>query len=746
MRRLTTAPELEAIIGTPSPAVLMKQIDALDDGCRRVLASAPVAGFGFRDAANVPHTTFIGGQRGFAHMNSPTRIAFDLPSGHPAPKPGSGVSLVFLLPGVGETLRLNGSVAERGVGQVVVAVEEAYVHCARSILRSGLWNAARAAPATSGANAHVASNDETGPLRTTAVAGFLASSPFAVVSSWDSKGSSDTSPRGDHPGFLRILDGHTLVIPDRRGNQRTDTLHNLLMCDQISVAAVVPGRDDVLHVRGTAYATDDAALLSTMALAGKAPQLALVIRVERADVLANEAVQASNLWLASTHLDRSDAPDLMGMAAQHLARNKGRGVKATALRLLGSTLGAFPAAIRRLIDFGYRKGLADEGYEQPAAFETKASSNLGALGARVVRVAAVIRETADAVTLLLEDPSGAPFLFKTGQYFTLCVEIEGERVRRAYSASSVPGEARLALTIKRVPGGRCSSHVNESARPGDRLEIIGPSGTFCIESDASARRDLVLIAGGSGITPMMSITRTVLAKEPNSRVALLYGNRSETDIIFAASLAALRDQYGERFTLRHVLEKPPADWSGGSGLLDEATLREELMRLAPMPHARFFVCGPEPMMRGARRMLTSIGVAAERIHEERFSSPRGGARRKRVTARQLPMIVEQGGRRIGAVDVPAGKTLLEAGLDAGLPMPFSCTMGNCGECRVALVRGEVEMDDPNTLTAEERARGFILTCVARPLSPTTIEIEAAETTNAQTHRVDTANTDGGRAR
>ena len=708
--RLKTAHELESIVGTPNPAVRMKQLDALDDGCRRVLAHAPVAGFGYRDDDGVPHTTFVGGPRGFMRVESPTRLVFDLPPERPIPSPGSGVSFVFLLPGVGETLRLNGTLAERSATRVVITVQEAFVHCARCILRSGLWQTPRTAPLA-------VPREGDGPLCATPVAAFLAASPFAVVSTWDAAGQSDTSPRGDEPGLLHVHDGWTLVIPDRRGNQRTDTFHNLLGCDRISIAAVVPGRDDVLHIRGTAHATDDRALLSTMALPGKVPQipqLALIVRVEHARLAANDALRTSKLWRASARVDRAAVPDLMGLATQHLAQSKDRGVQATLLRLVGRLVGAFPGPFRRLIDFGYRKGLADEGYGASAP-ETRAG-----LGARSVRVAEVIRETADAVTLVLEDPSGAPFVFQAGQYFTLLVEIDGERIRRAYSASSLPGAPRLSLTVKRVTGGRCSSYVNEKIVSGAQLGLLGPSGSFCVQG--SAPRELVLIAGGSGITPMMSIARSVLMNEPQIRVALLYGNRGEADIIFAAALNQLRAEYGERFTLRHVLQNPPPGWTGGAGLLDEATVRREVTALAPSPSARFFVCGPEPMLHGARNALLGLGISTERIHEERFSPPRTGQPGKR-TVRTLPMIVEQRGRRIGAVDVPAGKTLLEAGAEQGLPLPFSCAMGNCGECKVKLMRGDVDLDEPNTLTSEERAQGFILTCVARPRSPVTIEVE-----------------------
>ncbi|WP_437546058.1 pyridoxamine 5'-phosphate oxidase family protein [Sorangium sp. So ce367] len=376
MRKVMTAQQIEAIVGAPIPAVRMKQIGALDDGCRRVLAHAPVAGFGFRDEQGGWRSTFVGGARGFAHVESPKRVRFELPARHPTPKSGSGASFVFLVPGIGEALRLNGSVAERRGGRIVVTVEEAFVHCARSILRSRLWEGPRARAAAAvepplprdGAR----HESEAGPLGDPSVARFLASSPFAVLSSWDAAGSGDTSPRGDFPGFLRILDHETLVIPDRRGNRRTDTFHNVVTCDKVSLAAVVPGRDDVLHVSGTAHVTDEPALLSTMALAGKPPQAALVICVERAELLANEALQRSKIWQRSADVDvdvdvdAGAVPDLMALATQHLALNKGGGAKAAMIRLLGSGAGAFPRLLRWLIDLGYRKGLTDEGYDRGA--------------------------------------------------------------------------------------------------------------------------------------------------------------------------------------------------------------------------------------------------------------------------------------------------------------------------------------------------------------------------------------------
>jgi uncharacterized protein len=697
--------EIEAVIGKPIPAVLMKQIDTLDEGCGRVLARAPIAGLGYLDDEGVPHSTLVGGRAGFVRVDSPKRVTIEVGRGVAA-KLGGGVSFVFMLPGIGDTLRLNGSVEARGSGQLAVAVEEAFIHCPKCILRSGLWKPPRerpSLPAVSGDRG----------LFTRSIAEFLASSPFAVISTWDASDASDTSPRGDPPGFIRVIDDCTIAIPDRKGNQRIDTFHNLMANDRIALAALVPGRQEVLHLHGRAWVTDDPAILSRMALKDKPPHLALCVRVAGAELVDNEALRAGRPWQASSHVRRADLPDFIGLGAQHLARNQDKGAKAATMRWLARLLGVFPSSTRRLIEKALRSDLAKEGYGDVRP----------GLRGRSVRVAEIRRETADAVTLLLED--GAPFLFRAGQYFTLCLQIDGEKVRRAYSASSLPGELRLALTIKRVKGGRCSSHVNERVRVGDSLEVIGPSGTFGVDPHPTLPRELVLLAGGSGITPIASIARAVLAHERESRVILIYGNRRRSDIIFAEALEQLSVEHGERFQLRHVLQHPPDDWCGGGGLLDEGTMRRELERSGPSAEAHYFVCGPEPMLKAARRALEALGIERERIHEERFSPP-GRRASERVVNRKLAMLVYQSGRELGTAEVAVGKTLLEAGLDAGLPMPFSCAMGNCGECRVKLTSGEVRLDEPNSLTARERAQGYVLACVARPLSPTTIELEPEE--------------------
>jgi uncharacterized protein len=348
LRRVTTVDEVEAIIGQPASMVMLKQSRALDEGCRTVLAHCPLAGFGYRDADGVSRTTFVGGAPGFVRVHSPTRMSFTLPDGDPH----GPVSFVFLLPGIGETLRVNGSVAKRKGAETFVDVEEAYVHCAQAVIRSRLWQPpvpAGPAPAIEG----------DGPLRGPGVADFLAAAPFLVLSTWDTSGGGDTSPRGDRQTVVRILDGRTLVIPDRRGNRRADSLHNLLQDDRLSFAALVPGRTGVLHVRGRGSITDDAVLLATMALRGTSPHAALLIDVDHAEVTASDAVARSRVW--TSHLDRGTAPDLMALAGNHLAANLA-GTRKSVLRIVAGIPG-IGRVTRLAMNRLYRSGLTKEGYE-----------------------------------------------------------------------------------------------------------------------------------------------------------------------------------------------------------------------------------------------------------------------------------------------------------------------------------------------------------------------------------------------
>jgi len=368
--------------------------------------------------------------------------------------------------------------------------------------------------------------------------------------------------------------------------------------------------------------------------------------------------------------------------------------------------------------------------------------------ARELRVARVVRETADAVTLVLRDPGGALFDFLPGQFFTVLTDLTPhEIVPRNYSASNEPGGAELHLTVKRKAGGKVSSALVQ-ARAGDRLRVLGPFGAFVVTPDAGAARRLVLVAGGSGITPLASIARTVLTREPASEVALVYANRSEADVIFADELDVLaRGAHAARFRIAHVLEDPAGSERelAATGRLDQETAARvlESLPLAADPRAAFYVCGPDPMRDAVVAALTARGVRPDAIKVERFTiGPRpvpspsaGGAFALRANVGDVQaasasasaprrVTVRIKGRTYDTTALP-GATLLDAGLAAGAPMPFSCAAGGCGACRVRLVEGEVELEEPHCLSEAERAEGYVLTCVGRPVGPCMIEVESA---------------------
>ncbi|MDQ7909772.1 2Fe-2S iron-sulfur cluster-binding protein [Phytohabitans sp. ZYX-F-186] len=710
--------EVETTVGRPAPMVMLKQISALDEGCRTILARCPIAAFGYRDAGGTSRTTFVGGRPGFARVHSPTRISFSLPG---SGEPRGPVSFFFLLPGVGEILRVNGTVAARTGAETAVDIDEAYVHCAQAVLRSRLWQP----PAVAAPAAGIAGD---GPLGRPGVAEFLAAAPFLALSTWDSSGGSDTSPRGDRQAVARILDGRTLAIPDRKGNKRADTLHNLLRDDRLSFAALVPGRSGVLHVRGRGAITDDPALLETMALRGMPPHAALLIDVEHAEVTGNDAVARSRLWSPEAHVSPGEVPDLMALAGEHLAANSTDAEGAPPAFLL-KALGAIPGVTRLLrlvMNRAYRSGLRKEGYE---GIEPSVGNRRRGLARRLrrrpagesgpenplrdVRIAEVRRETPSAVTLVLEDAGDGPgtFDFRPGQFFTLVADVDGRPVRRAYSASSAPGASRLEVTVKRVEGGRFSTHVHRNLRAGDRLAVRGPSGSF--HAGPRQPEEIVLVAAGSGVTPMMSIIRTRLAgRADGGRIALLYSSRSEQEVIFAGELARLERDNPDRLSVTHVLTRR-------DGRLGAEGVRRWVTGLAPARDAHFYICGPEPLMDAVHGVLAGLGVPDALVHQERYTS---GAETVAVATVPQQMTVEENGQPVGTVVVEPGQTLLDAGLAAGLPMPYSCTVGNCGECMVKLHTGQIAQSEPNCLTPQQKADGYVLTCVGCPLSKVTLDI------------------------
>lgn len=347
------------------------------------------------------------------------------------------------------------------------------------------------------------------------------------------------------------------------------------------------------------------------------------------------------------------------------------------------------------------------------------------LEGREVRIDRVERPALDSVSLHLVDRAGEPLRFRAGQFFTLLVEVDGQLLRRAYSASSAPGAGPgVEITVRRVPGGLVSNHLVDHADAGQLLRLLGPSGSFLPPEELD---ELVLIAGGSGITPIVSIVRDRLTRSAErTRIHVLYGHRSGELAAFASELAALAKTH-PRLGLRLVFEQPGGELEHAVGRLDRATVRaslESLGALGPREGKKraYMICGPVGMMDEVRAALGEASVEPDELFEERFASPSVASVDVGAAKEPQPLLVRRSGRSRALVVAP-GQTLLEAATAAGVEMPYSCTMGGCGACRVKLVEGQVTESEPTCLSASERASGQILACVARPLGPCTVEVE-----------------------
>ena len=339
-----------------------------------------------------------------------------------------------------------------------------------------------------------------------------------------------------------------------------------------------------------------------------------------------------------------------------------------------------------------------------------------------LKVAAIVPETDDAHSILFELPPhlAEQFRFKAGQHLTLKAEIGGEEVRRNYSLCVAPDEGELKVTVKRIAGGAFSNWVAEHLKVGDTLDVMPPHGSFTRDFDGSASRRYVAFAGGSGITPILSLIRTALATEPDSRFTLFYGNRDSTSIIFLEALSGLKDRYVGRFELFHFLSDEEGDIDLFNGMLDRATCDAAIDALIVEPEgvSDWFICGPGPMMDAAEAALLDHGVTREKIHIERFTAGRPSAaaaaalQKLQEEAVGLTLSVTLDGRtRKVEFD---GRNILDSAREAGLPAPFACKAGVCATCRAKVVRGKVEMAARYGLTDEEVAAGYVLTCQSVP--------------------------------
>lgn len=342
-----------------------------------------------------------------------------------------------------------------------------------------------------------------------------------------------------------------------------------------------------------------------------------------------------------------------------------------------------------------------------------------------LRVAEVKRETPDAVSVRFELPEAlrATFAFRAGQHLTFRRTFNGEEVRRNYSVCVAPSEGLLKIGVKKIAGGVFSSWVNDELKAGDELDVMAPHGSFCWSFDPEARREYVAFAGGSGITPILSLMKTALASEPRSRFTLFYGNRNSMGVMFLEEIAGLKDRYLDRLSIYHFLEDEEEEIDLFNGRLDRAkvdTLLSSLLK--PENIDTFFVCGPGPMMDAVEEALLGKGVEKQRILIERFTTgplsaaQAAAARALEEKAAGLKMSITLNGRRMQVTFDPKKHSILDNVRAAGLPAPFACKGGVCATCRAKVTAGEVSMKVNYGLSEQEIADGYVLTCQATPVS------------------------------
>jgi ring-1,2-phenylacetyl-CoA epoxidase subunit PaaE len=338
-----------------------------------------------------------------------------------------------------------------------------------------------------------------------------------------------------------------------------------------------------------------------------------------------------------------------------------------------------------------------------------------------IRVKEVRKEIAHCVSIAFDIPPSlfADFAYQAGQYITIRAFINGEEVRRSYSLCSSPLEDEWRVAVKKVDGGVFSTFANEQLKAGDMLELMPPMGNFHTAFNPAQKKHYIGIAAGSGITPVISIIKTVLLTEPTSSFTLVYGNRNRPSIIFKEALEALKNKYIHRFNIIHVLSREMTDATLNHGRINGekcAYLFEKALNI----HAdEFFICGPEGMTLEVRDFLQQHAVNKEKIHIELFTTGNEKAKQRieKITTDEEPkssITIKLDGISLDFDLAFDDEPILDAAMHHGADVPYSCKSGVCCTCRAKLLEGEVEMEVCYGLEPEEIKEGYILTCQSHP--------------------------------
>ena len=339
-------------------------------------------------------------------------------------------------------------------------------------------------------------------------------------------------------------------------------------------------------------------------------------------------------------------------------------------------------------------------------------------------VAKVHNETRDTIAVTFDVPPALKdrFAYEQGQHLTLRAQINEEDVRRSYSICSAVQDGSLRVAIKRTPGGLFSTWANDTLKPGATIEVMPPMGHFNVPLAAGNARHYLAFAAGSGITPILSIIKTTLLAEPDSRFTLFYGNRASSSVIFKDELTDLKDIYTERLTLAYVMSREQQDIELFNGRITKEKCKQFLqywVRIEDIDVA--FICGPEDMMHGVSEALQEAGLPKQQIKIELFAAsiPKHQHKPRQLDAaarNETEVTVIMDGNHTSFTMDKDKESILDAGLRAGIDMRYSCKGGVCSTCRCKLIDGKVDMDVNYALEDYEIARGFVLSCQSFPVT------------------------------
>jgi ring-1,2-phenylacetyl-CoA epoxidase subunit PaaE len=336
----------------------------------------------------------------------------------------------------------------------------------------------------------------------------------------------------------------------------------------------------------------------------------------------------------------------------------------------------------------------------------------------------IVAETKDAISIAFEQPSSGTINYKSGQFLTLITTVQGKEVRRAYSLCSSPFvDKDLVVSVKRVDKGLMSNWLPDNLKVGTKLKVMEPMGQFTTEFKKENKRHLILFAGGSGITPMMSIIKSLLNQEPDSICSLIYCNRDIDSIIFKKHFDQFQTTYEGRLHVIHILDNAPMNWQGYSGLLNKEMLTKLFERIPNwgLEKTTYLMCGPEGMMKNVDVLLSEHQIPASKIFKESFvagviDKPKKEEASNSTSEKKAREVTIRYDGNEYKIMVDHNRTILETALDKGIDLPYSCQSGLCTACRGKALSGQVKLDEEEGLSKSERAEGYVLTCVGHPMT------------------------------